>query len=168
MSNGADANQPGLKGMNALHLACYNNQIEVVNLLNKLSVTLDYNAVDEAGNSALHYAASSGSLRCTEFLLNNGANINGTNAKMATPIMMATLYSQSNLIETLMKVKQCDINHQDCKGETALHWATRCGYINVIKTLLKLGADKNKINVMEQKPFNLIKTDKQQIESLLS
>ena len=151
IENGADANQPGQKGKNALHLACYFNQIEIVRLLKKLSVTLDYNAVDDAGNRALHYAFLSGSSRCAEFLLDNGANINATNAKMATPIMMATLYAQENMIDILMKRKECDINHQDCKGETALHWAARCGYPIVVRQLLLLKADKHRMNVMEQK-----------------
>ena len=155
MENGADANQPGQNGMNALHVACYRNQIRIAKLLKEQSVTMDYNAVDEAGNSALHYAAMSGSLKCSEFLLQNGANVNGTNAKMATPVMMAALYSQENIIDDHMLVKECDINHQDCKGETALHYAARCGLDEMVSVLLKHKADKNKSNVMEQKPIDV-------------
>lgn len=166
MENGADANQPGQKGMNALHVACNNNQIEIVKLLKELNVTLDISAVDEAGNSPLHYAASNGSLRCTEFLLNNGANINATNSKMATPIMMSVLFAQENMVEILMNNKECDINHQDCKGETCLHWAVKCGYNNLVKKLLSLGADKYKLNVMEQKPID-VAINKEEMSKLL-
>ena len=155
IQNGADPNHPGQRGMNALHLACNYNQFDIVKLFQQKLVTLDYDAVDEAGNSALHYASLNGSVRCVELLLNNGANINATNTKMATPIMMATLYWKTNMIDTLMTYKECNINHQDCRGDTALHWASRVGYSDVIRRLLSNGADKDITNLMEQKPWDI-------------
>ena len=166
LENGADPNQPGFKGMNALHLACYNNQVEILKLFKSQSTTLDYDAIDESGNTPLHYSALNGSLRCTDFLLNNGANIQATNAKLATPLMMATLTAQENMIEALIKHEQCDINHADCNGDTSLHWAAKCGYYDVIRKLLALGADKNIANSMEQKPINVATDSK--ISALLN
>ena len=155
MENGADANQPGYRGMNALHLASFHNQFKISMLLKEQSVTLDYNAVDEAGNSALHYAAMGGSLKNVEFLVENGANVNGTNAKMATPLMCAILHSHENVANEFLSHKECDINHQDCKGETALHFASRCGLNEMITMLLEHGANKYKANIMEQKPVDV-------------
>ena len=77
-------------------LAPHDVERNIVLLRHQLNILLDdivneavdgdeaVNAVDEAGNSALHYACLMGSSRCSDFLLENGANINATNAKMAT------------------------------------------------------------------------------------
>ena len=78
---------------------------------------------------------------------------------------MATLYAKTNMIDTLMKNKECNINHQDSKGETSLHWAAKIGYTDVVRTLLSHGADKNITNAMEQKPVDVACTN--QIEQLL-
>jgi len=51
-----------------------------------LNMGFDPNAVDELGNSALHYAAQHAHLETMHWLIQNNASLNATNNKLATPL----------------------------------------------------------------------------------
>ena len=168
LANGANPNVCGQNGLPALHLSCLYDKIGILKLLTANNERLDLNAVDFAGNGALHFAAMSGSSLCAEHLLSEGADINSANNKKATAVMFAALYSQQTMIRLLTQTRGCDVNHADCYGETSLHYAARCGLNQIVRTLMECKADKNKQSAMGQKPIDVAVTNNAEIQKLLN
>ncbi|KAK5096224.1 ankyrin repeat-containing protein [Exophiala xenobiotica] len=95
--------------------------------------------VDEEGLGSraclLHYPAANGKLGMIEYLLETLApqpaepQVNGGGAG-------AQSRSQSMLL----------VNHQNVSGNTPLHWAALNGHIEIVKALVKAGADPTVVN----------------------
>uniref|UniRef100_A0A0A9WWU2 Transient receptor potential channel pyrexia n=1 Tax=Lygus hesperus TaxID=30085 RepID=A0A0A9WWU2_LYGHE len=121
LENGADARARDGKGREAAHLAAWAGQLEVLeDLANKdpgiigcrverSSISEDQEILDswthsheefdaiipielEDGITPLHLASMRGHVRCVDFLLKNGANVDAQTAKELTPIDVAGLH----------------------------------------------------------------------------
>ena len=119
-----DINLPKRKlGFTPLIQACVSGSIrESMYLLNEIS-DLDVNFVDGLGNTALHFAVSSGKdLGYTQL---HKACIKG------------------DLTEVMRLVYLCNhmVNVQDNGNYTPLHYACRFGHSEIVKTLMFAGAD---------------------------
>ena len=94
----------------------------------------------------LFFAAVGGKVEILSCLLENGADINAmTNIHGFTPLMMAARYNHLAEVTFLMD-QGADVNLQDKKGYTALHYVAMCGSscsFNVINCLIDNGADVN-------------------------
>lgn len=60
-------------------------------------------AVDKNNNTALHYAAGYGRRECVELLLKNGAAVTAENSDGKTPIDVAKLNKQKDVLTLLEK-----------------------------------------------------------------
>ena len=58
-----------------------------------------------------------------------------------------TAAKEGNLVEVQSQVSNFDINAKGEEAATALYWAAREGYLDVVKLLLTLNADVNIPNV---------------------
>lgn len=129
----------------------YKRSISVVKTL------LDYSAIqgnkeyinlqDDLGHTALHYAATFHYIPLLTLLLEYGANIDIEDKDGDTPLFNAVEKGDVEAVELIasyrINVQKLDPNHHvnTYTGDTALHWAVKKEKIEVVKVLLKLGAD---------------------------
>jgi ankyrin repeat protein len=60
-------------------------------------------AINKAGWTPLHYAATGGHLRMCAFLIGAGAEINAESPNGTTPLMMAAMYGNSAVVKLLLE-----------------------------------------------------------------
>jgi ankyrin repeat protein len=148
-----DINEKDLDGKTALEMACYRNQIDVVDrlivagakvkskyLINSPSIYplphlhiikllvsqgADVNYVDEYGYNVMHYACSTNELEVVDFLIS----------------------------------MRCDLNYVMRSGGTALILCCICNRYECAKMLLEAGADLNITSSNGNKPINYVESD---------
>ncbi len=89
----------------------------------------------DAKDKALLYAAEKGQTTVAEMLLKNHANINAKDEYGCTPLILATVNYQPDMIKTLMS-HYLDPNRTDNNGYTALMHATLVGYMEGFNLLI--------------------------------
>ncbi|XP_051167873.1 putative ankyrin repeat protein RF_0381 [Leptopilina boulardi] len=106
-------------------------------------------------STLLHFAALNGDNESfNEILQNSNANLNAFNAKGMTLLHITTLHEMNDMIELLIKHGadsnlqiQLDQAHQNLTnrigGFTSLHLAVSKGYLKIVETLVKNGANVN-------------------------
>ncbi len=108
-------------------------------------VRADASAITQPANNRdrslpLHIAATSGQLEIIEYLIANGAAIDGHDRDQSTPLMVACLHGQVEAAKALLQhgavVDQADLN-----GATAVSFAMNSGNMEVIRLLLEAGID---------------------------
>lgn len=129
-------------GLTPFHFACGANQLAVVRayveteLSNNATEAFDINMVGTSGVGALAYAAESGSKELVEYLLTRGADPHKANRVYGTTALHYAGGSGAVACLTLLLEKGVDVNCQDKKGLTALHFAASRGYKEAVKCLL--------------------------------
>lgn len=117
------------------------------------------NAVDEYGNTALHYAAHIGSKSIVDLLLAHNAHVNITNNKHKTPAHVAAQKGNDYIIRRLL-VYGADPNIQDNQGNTPLHIAAMHAHkVNTGKIVLALtsyNAQTSLTNSQHKTPLMLV------------
>jgi ankyrin repeat protein len=103
--------------------------------------------VEQGGNTALMFAARSGSLRSAQLLLSAGADVNGLSAFGTSPTIMAVHGGNTELLQFLLQ-SGANINDSS-SGHTALHAAILRGSYEAVEILLNHGAD---IEALLEKP----------------
>lgn len=147
VENGAKLN-PGLctresctsSGTAPLHAASWRSPVMVEYLISKGS---DINKKDNNGNTALHSAVQSDSIRSVEILCENKCDINVQNNLGQTPIMLAICRNRNETVKTLLKYN-ADISITDNTGKSPLHYAAVSGYGDICDLLISKGAELNK------------------------
>ncbi|XP_041795118.1 ankyrin repeat domain-containing protein 26 isoform X4 [Chelmon rostratus] len=139
-----DINQLDKENRTALHIACANGHVEVVQFLLESKAKL--NLCDNQNRSALMKAVQCQHERCVSILLENHAepnlvDINGNTALHLT----ANIPSISTAV--LLLEHEADINAQNKESFTPLTVAVREDHIEMAEFLLKEGAD---VNLMDQ------------------
>jgi ankyrin repeat protein len=95
------------------------------------------NARDGFGNTALHYAAASGSLSNVQCLI-NGANVNAINQERKSPLEKASSRGFTTGVELLLR-KGADKYLQEYDETTAAELACQNGHLHVPKLLNQKG-----------------------------
>ncbi|KAK7476633.1 hypothetical protein BaRGS_00032108, partial [Batillaria attramentaria] len=167
IEKGAKVDEPNSDRNTPIHVAAEESQSEVLQLLLKRPVR-DINAVNDKQETALHKAAGSGDKKCVELLLKKGADVNRRDYQNNTPLWLAAM-NQHQVVATLLQKNCCDasiifeaakqnkedvletllayrhlkkmINNKDEKGLTALHIASKRGYLKIVTCLLKHNAE---------------------------
>lgn len=104
------------------------------------------NARDDAGNTALIYAAAKGFRQCTSALLRNGANPDEANEGNGgrTALMEAAGGGFRDIVTSLrLAANMTSIDKQDDYGNTALHYAAYHGHLSIVLDLLKSEPNKD-------------------------
>lgn len=110
--------------------------------------SIDINAHDEYGATALILAAANGHLETTKTLLATpNSDINAKDSNGGTALMWAAVYKRLEVIKTLLAVPNIDINAQDKNGHTALIFAATKGNLEAVQILLTIpNIDINALN----------------------
>jgi len=139
---------------------------DVKRLQTLLKNKADINTSDYDGRTALHLAASEGKLQMVQFLIEQGANPNVKDRWGGTPMLEAESNRHQEIAEVLVNSgavvaeKLCraatvgdfktmkrlvdakaDVNIGDYDGRTALHLACASGHADIVKYLIKSGAN---------------------------
>jgi ankyrin repeat protein len=133
---------------------CRNNLEETFALV--LSITVDHhgdiNAQNEAGWSALHFAASYGYTTLVELLLSYGAHIDIEDHTKRTPLHLAVANRHKKTALFLVS-NGATINAQDYDGWTPLHYATNYNSLELVEWLVDAKASINIIDRAGKSPF---------------
>ncbi|XP_016204539.2 ankyrin repeat domain-containing protein 2A [Arachis ipaensis] len=101
LASGGDKDEEDAEGRTALHFACGYGEVKCAQVLIEAGAKVD--ALDKNKNTALHYAAGYGRKECVALLLENGAAVTLQNMDGKTPIDVAKLNNQSDVLELLEK-----------------------------------------------------------------
>ncbi|XP_044303797.1 protein phosphatase 1 regulatory subunit 12C isoform X4 [Varanus komodoensis] len=154
-------------GISALHQACIDENMEVVEFL--VANGADVNQADNEGWTPLHVAASCGYIEIAQYLLDHGANIAAVNSDGDVPLDIAEADNMEALLRSeigkrgvdieVAKREEEEVMLRDARqwlnagkisdephhktGATALHVAAAKGYVEVMRLLLQAGYDPN-------------------------
>ena len=135
----------------ALHVATMHGHQPIAQLLLEERANINTKAVidakDENGRTPLHLAADQGQNDIARLLLQRGASVNVRDESELTPLHLASLGEQIEVVEQLLDDDAgVDVNAKDGDGWTALHMAAYNGYPQVVESLIRRGADLDSIN----------------------
>ena len=105
-----------------------------------LERSVDVNAPQVDGMTALHWACRHDDLEMATLLVETGAEVNTANRYGVTPLSLACTNGNGTLVELLLDAG-ADPNASLPGGETALMTAARTGRVGPVKALLARGAD---------------------------
>jgi ankyrin repeat protein len=145
LDNGADVNAADKStGMTHLLTASMANNVPLVKLLLKNGA--DAGKANKNGESPLIIACIQGNDSIVNLLLDAGADVNeNANNIGDTPLILASFNNQVPVVELLLS-RGANVNKQLENGNTALLTASSVGNTEVVKVLLKYGADANIAN----------------------
>ncbi|XP_067620242.1 DNA-binding protein RFXANK isoform X3 [Eurosta solidaginis] len=99
---------------------------------------IDYK--DDAGFTALHWAAYYGQLAAVRLLIHAGANVNVEAPEMVTPLLLAACGGHNEVVHLLLE-HGAHPNHMDIVGNTALMYAAAGNHPHTCNELLAKDPD---------------------------
>ncbi|XP_018115594.1 protein phosphatase 1 regulatory subunit 12A isoform X2 [Xenopus laevis] len=165
LTAGAPINGTNVDGLTALHQACIDENLEMVQFL--VENGSNVNQPDNEGWTPLHAAASCGFVSIAQYLIANGASVASVNSEGELPLDVSHESAMEKLLKSEVKkqgvdpdvarreeeeVMLRDVRHwlnsgkaEDIRhpttGASTLHVAAAKGYNEVIRLLLQLGFD---------------------------
>jgi ankyrin repeat protein len=144
---GADVDIRGDSGENALYLAVFADQLDLVDLL-ITNPRVNVNSprpktrTRSGGETPLIIAAQKGLVKIIDRLLKAGADVNGQDSHTSSPVVQAVGYNQTEAAKTLLSSTSIDVNGiSRVRGGTALHYAVSWGNAELVELLISHGAD---------------------------
>lgn len=151
----ADCEIKQQRGMEPIHFAASSGRVEAIDWL--LEHKVDIEATDKAGWTPLHFAAKAYKANAAKLLIDRGANLFALSHDGKLPVdlscfseprkllLNATLLAAAkiNNIDMVkgMLQKFADVNAQSASGSTALHYAVRRNFGEMVNLLLEHKAD---------------------------
>jgi len=99
------------------------------------------NMRSKTNSSPANYAVNNGYLEILKLLKSAGADLNGLEGEEdASLLIIAAAADKQDILDYLLAQK-VDVNKQDGKGRTAMFLASYAGYLGIVKSLVRSGAD---------------------------
>jgi ankyrin repeat protein/tetratricopeptide (TPR) repeat protein len=108
-----------------------------------LAAGVDINAQSRRGFTALDTAVQTNQIEMVDFLLQHGAKSGNRIMLEVTALHIATEVNNIPITKRLLQEKTTEIDAQAAHGLTSLHLASGKGHLNMVKLLLREGADAN-------------------------
>ncbi len=163
IEHGADANQLGSKGTNAIHLAAdlgHDKCLEV--LLKSPKANPNVSSIKKSRNTtALHLAAEEGSVNCIKLLIKRNADANARDYRGSTPLHKACKVANVDCVNMLINLGSANVNAVDNDNRTPLHSAigrSDCN-LDVIELLVRRRANINARDKYGFSPLHLAALD---------
>ncbi len=144
LQRGFDPNTADEKGQPGLTMAMQERSLRAAKLLLE-QPTLDIDALNQAGESALMMAALKGEVDGAKMLLDRGAKINQSGW---SPLHYAAAGPDPDLVRLLL-VRGAEVEAASPNGTTPLMMAAQYGSEDSVKLLLDRGADPSRRNVRD-------------------
>lgn len=144
------------EGERPIHAAAKTGSIKMVRFL--IENGADFSAIDNEGDSILHYAFNSDSQKnidLIEYLLESGFDFGVKNMKGWTLLMLA-IQERNWSIAKYLSEKKAAINIPDKYGNSPLHVVVSNGPSELIKALICSGADLNAKDNKGRTPFHCV------------
>ncbi|KAG0001151.1 hypothetical protein BGZ79_005038 [Entomortierella chlamydospora] len=162
LSNGANVLAKNAKGVIPIDVT---DDKEVIDLLQRRQTLVNMlTGKNQAGQTLLHRACSSGSYNNVLELLNQGADINAQDNAQWTPLHEAALEGHTKVVELLLS-RGANPNARGHGDDTALHDSAQNEHLEVVRLLLEYGADPDFKNSKGDKPCDV--TEDEDILELL-
>ena len=116
-------------------------------------VVFDVNALDWDHQSALHFAAYSGSNLMVELLLAAGASLELPDREGRTPLMWAVYNGHLECVQFLAAAGG-NLNATDTFGRSAAIYAAHRGHADILRDLIARGADIMLTDAQDQRPID--------------
>ena len=142
----------------ALHIAAGGGNVEIFQMLSTKTKKVDINGQDDKGWTPLHYAASKGAFALCQYLLSlKNVKPSLYSDDRSTPFILLCKLSL-DLAEgsdsvfmfyrtlSAFLARGIDLNEKNKNGDTALHFAVRCGNTETVDFLCRNGAEINITN----------------------
>ena len=140
---GAKLNKQSFKKLTALHMALEKN-INPQIALHLIQSGANVTAVDEDGNTALHYAVGIKNLEIVKAMIKAGADLEHENGELNTPLMIAVAADDLQMMQLLIGAGAVVKSSSSKKGHEVLHTAAyHSNNMETVKMLLKAGANIN-------------------------
>ncbi|CAB0044230.1 unnamed protein product [Trichogramma brassicae] len=159
LRRGANPNLANHAGSTRVHIIASNGHEDTAKFFFKicddLQLSVDIDAKDELGRTALHWALVCCKKQLAEFLWKRGADLNVACKKGKTPLHLFGVYTDDNyyddFIERFFEIWDkrqgtARVDAQDEFGNTPLHDALRYRHRQLVELLLRRGADPNLAN----------------------
>ena len=144
LQRGFDPNTADEKGQPGLTMAMQERSLRAAKLLLE-QPTVQIDALNQAGESALMMAALKGEIVGAKMLLERGAKINKSGW---SPLHYAAAGTESELVRLLLE-RGAEVDAASPNGTTPLMMAAQYGSEDSVKLLLDRGADPNRRNQRE-------------------
>lgn len=141
LASGADARAKDVDGTTALHWAAHYGDPELADKL--IRAGAEVNVTNDYGSSPMMEAATIGNTAVLKLLLNAGADVESTNKEGQTALMAVARTGNVEAAELLLKKGARIDSVEQWGGQTALHWAAAQSQPDMVKLLVKRGADVN-------------------------
>ena len=164
IDHGAQVNATNKNGQTALMMASDCGYLNGINML--LRAGADPNVINANGSTCLHFASRHGSSKeALQTIIDHGVNVNATNKKGHTALMMASEFGHLNGIHVLLKAG-AQPNITDVYGNTCLHFPVIQGRrIEVLEAIIDHGVDVNASTKKGQTAL-MIATEKGNIDAI--
>lgn len=140
LESGVDVNYLNSDGLTAMHIAALSGNVELINKLHQSGGNVNFQ--NKTGTTPMHLAARFGKVDAIYLFHKLGARIDEY-TECGTPLFHAIALQQIEAIEALHKLG-ADLNTKNkISGATCLMFAAKENMLKMVKTLLKLGADKS-------------------------
>ena len=139
---GINVNLATLRGVTPLFIACQEGQAEVVQLL-LAAPGIDVEAQDPEGVTALYISVQNNFPDIVEQLVRRGADVNLPRSDGATPLYVAAHKRYLKVARTLLQAPGIKVNQAAGGRFIPLKAAARKGHKDIVRLLLRNGADPN-------------------------
>ncbi|KAL8624145.1 hypothetical protein ACOMHN_020195 [Nucella lapillus] len=137
VTRGADVNICGPSGLAPLTFAVQHGKLRMASYILE-SPNLQVNAAKSDGSTALLCCSQDlAYLPVTSKLIQRGADVNLTDCKNRSPLFLASLWNNLELVKQILNVPNCQVDIVSESGATALHVACMHGHEEVVKLLLQ-------------------------------
>ncbi len=140
LSRGANIHSEDNVCCTALGRACCGDYDKIAKLLIDEGSEIQFENFAEHGWSALTHAANNGAYKCLALLIEAGADVDYKTKFSQTPLMIATIINSPSCVKLLIEA-QADVNAKDYQGHTALYFAIREDYTEIVDMLKAAGAN---------------------------
>ncbi|XP_012938178.1 probable protein S-acyltransferase 23 [Aplysia californica] len=126
------------KGHTPAHWACLGGHTSILRYMIENKVAIDEASSNELGAHPVHWACVNGHIAVVDILTQVGVDLDVTDNKHCTPLIVAAQYGQTMLAGYLMG-KGARLQLTDKDGDNALHWAAFKGHNELMRLLIYSG-----------------------------